>query len=224
MHDNRQRGGSENLEGPTRGPRGKRGEIKDSILTSARKAFIASGYDGATMREIAGDAGCDPAMIPYYFGSKQKLFRECFDLPADPASQILELVLEDPATAGERIVRHALVMYEEHLTAETMLALMHALATDVVTSERFRSYIRSDVLDKVAQTLGADPSAAERVELTMAQMYGVVAMRYLVRLEPLASMPRESLVEQLGPTVQASIDTMISAAQSHRAGDNEPSR
>ena len=218
--NNTQDEGAKNAANLSRGPSGKRGEIKDRIFNAGREAFLSRGYDQVTLRQIARDAHCDPAMIPYYFGSKQQLFRECLNLPVDPAQQILELILEDPATAGERIAQYAFSMYEENPTAETMLALMRALMTDVATSERFRNYFREDVLGKVTQTLGADPSAEELIELTMAQMYGIVAMRYVVRLEPIASIPKERLIAHLAPTIQEGLDALIFASRTK--GSTQP--
>ncbi|MDF1489669.1 TetR/AcrR family transcriptional regulator [Tessaracoccus caeni] len=193
-------------DAPTRGPQGQRGEVRERIAKAARSAFIELGYDDATIRHIARLAGCDAAMVTYYFGSKQRLFRECFNLPSDPASEILQLFLPDLSTAGERLVRHALVMYEERVTSDAMLALMRALITDASTSQRFRTYIRTDVLDKVTAYLGAGREVAEEIELAIAQMYGVAVLRYVVQLEPLASMPRERVVRTVAPFIQARID------------------
>lgn len=183
--------------------------MRDRIRTIARQEFIAHGYDATTVRQIARAAGCDAAMVNYYYGSKQRLFRQCFNLPADPAQEMLELLLPDPTTAGERIVRHVLALYEQHLTADTMGALMLALMTDATTTQRFRGYIRTEVLDKVAASLHGGPEVAEQIELATAQIYGVVVMRYFVRLEPLASMPRERLVAELGPFIQARINRIF---------------
>ncbi|HMR12239.1 MAG TPA: TetR family transcriptional regulator [Arachnia sp.] len=205
----RVRAASAEIDPGARGPQGRRGEVRRRIRAIAREAFLADGYDGVTIRQIARSAGCDSAMIAYYFGSKHRLFSDCFDLPLDPAGEMLALITPDPSTAGERIVRHALELYEERMTAETMRALMRALITDVETSQRFRSYIRSQLLDKVTAYLGGGAKAAQQIELAMAQMYGVVAMRYVVRLEPLASMPRERVVAELAPIVQARLNRVF---------------
>lgn len=44
------------------------------------------------------------------------------------------------------------------------------------------------------------------MELALATLYGIVTMRYVVRVEPLASMPRERLVAELSPLVQGRIE------------------
>jgi len=85
-----------------RGPSGPRGEVRRRILEAARAAFTASGYDGTTMRQIARSAGCDSALITYYFSPKQQLFRACLDLPSDPASDVIALLA--PVT-GQRADR-----------------------------------------------------------------------------------------------------------------------
>jgi AcrR family transcriptional regulator len=49
------------------------------ILDTALKAFSQYGFDGASTRSIANEAGVNQGLIPYYFGSKQKLWREAVD-------------------------------------------------------------------------------------------------------------------------------------------------
>lgn len=189
-----------------RGPRSQRGEVRQRILKEARAQFTSKGYDDVTMSQIAKNAGCTPAMVTYYFESKSRLFRECMDLPVDPASMILEVLAEGREGAGERVVSSSLQLYEEQFTKDTMLALMNALMTDAATSQRFREYVSNDVMGEVSDELGMNKELAEEIEFAIATMFGVVTMRYLVRLEPLASMSHERLVRELGPIVQHRID------------------
>jgi AcrR family transcriptional regulator len=46
----------------------------DLILTAAEAVFAENGFHGATTRAIAAAAGVNPALIHYYFGSKDGLF------------------------------------------------------------------------------------------------------------------------------------------------------
>ncbi|MFT0848915.1 TetR family transcriptional regulator [Actinomycetaceae bacterium L2_0104] len=183
--------------------------MRERIREVAREQFVTRGYDGTTIREIARQVGCDSAMVAYYFGAKQRLFRECFNLPLDPVDFVLENLKDGPQGAGERMTRHALQLYEEQFTADTMRTLMHALMTDANTSQRFRHYIRHEVLESVRRELGATKHMAEEIELAISTMYGVATMRYIVRLEPLASMPVERLVRELAPLIQYRIDRIF---------------
>ena len=56
-------------------------EIKDKknhILQTAEKLFAEKGFDAATVRDIAENAGVNLAMISYYFGSKEKMMESLF--------------------------------------------------------------------------------------------------------------------------------------------------
>ena len=56
-------------------------EIKDKkkhILLTAEKLFAVKGYQAATVRDIADEAGVNLAMISYYFGSKEKMMESLF--------------------------------------------------------------------------------------------------------------------------------------------------
>ena len=182
--------------------------VLNAIL--AHEEFVEKGYDPTTMSAIAKRAGCTSAMITYYFESKQRLFRACFNLPLDPAETILEHLSEGREGAGDRIARRAFQFYEEGTSGETLRVLMQTLMTDAGTSQRFRDYIRNDVIGEVGAKLGITTELAEEVEIAMAATFGIITMRYIVRLEPLASMPKERLIRELGAILQIRIDRAFS--------------
>lgn len=52
---------------------------RDRILEVALEAFSQLGFDGASTRSIATRAGVNQGLIPYYFGTKEALWRESVD-------------------------------------------------------------------------------------------------------------------------------------------------
>ena len=50
-------------------------DVSIAILYAGERAFAEFGYDGASMRAIARDAGVNQAMISYYYGSKEGLLQ-----------------------------------------------------------------------------------------------------------------------------------------------------
>ena len=48
---------------------------KEAILAAARQEFAAMGFSGARVEAIARSAGCNKAMLFYYFSSKELLYR-----------------------------------------------------------------------------------------------------------------------------------------------------
>jgi AcrR family transcriptional regulator len=51
---------------------------RDGILDAAEALFGVHGFHGVTVREVGKEAGVDPALLNYYFGSKRGLFDEVF--------------------------------------------------------------------------------------------------------------------------------------------------
>lgn len=173
--------------------------MREQIKRVAESQFIARGYDGTTMRSIAKGAGCDPAMVSYYFRSKQRLFRDCFDLPLDPLQQILQLWEPGLEGIADRLLDFAFTLYEERLTKDRMKALMRALITDSETTQRFRAYMSENLLKGGAEVLNTLQIASGQeaneeletnfhalIEILMSMIYGVATMRYIVQLEPVA--------------------------------------
>lgn len=207
--------------GRERGPRGARGKMREQIKRVAESQFIVRGYDGTTMRSIAKGAGCDPAMVSYYFGSKQRLFRDCFDLPLDPLQQILQLWEPGLEGIADRLLDFAFTLYEERLTKDRMKALMRALITDSETTQRFRAYMSENLLKGGAEVLNTlqitfgqevneelETNFQALIEILMSMIYGVATMRYIVQFEPVASMERSELQNRLAPILQTQIENL----------------
>jgi TetR/AcrR family transcriptional regulator len=57
----------------------KSGELRNRLLDVAEEMFAEHGYDAVPVRQLADAAGVNPALIHYYFGSKQKLLFAVID-------------------------------------------------------------------------------------------------------------------------------------------------
>jgi len=55
---------------------------REVIISTAMKLFAQKGFEGTSVREIASGADVNPAMISYYFGSKEKLFENLVEFKA----------------------------------------------------------------------------------------------------------------------------------------------
>lgn len=62
-----------------RKPGGRSAQKHRAILDAARSAFLASGYDGASMDDIADAAGVSKPTIYKHFGDKDRLFTETIE-------------------------------------------------------------------------------------------------------------------------------------------------
>jgi len=77
-------------------------DTRELILSAALKTFAERGFDGATTREIATRAGVNHGLIPYYFGSKPKLWREAVDRAFAALGTGLDDIMSDPEVATDR--------------------------------------------------------------------------------------------------------------------------
>lgn len=77
---------------------------RDRILDVAEKLFAEHGYDGVTLRQIAGGAKVDVALASYHFGKKLDLFNAVFERRAGYLNQArrdaLHRVQTDAGEAG----------------------------------------------------------------------------------------------------------------------------
>ena len=81
------------------------GNTRDHILAVSLDAFAELGFDGASTRTIAARAGVNQGLIPYYFGTKEALWREAVDRAfAQLRSSVGDVVLaEESVNDRERL-------------------------------------------------------------------------------------------------------------------------
>ena len=172
---------------------------REEILAAARSRFATDGYDGATIRGIAASAGVDPGLVRHYFGSKEHLFVESMEFPVDPAVMVKQLIGPGLDGAGERLVRFFLETWDAPDTP--FVALLRSVTTNEQAAEMLRQFLTREVVGRVAASLDLDRPEL-RASLAASHLVGLAFVRYVVRLEPVASADRETLVAQVGPTIQ----------------------
>ena len=183
------------------GRRPGRSGTRDAILVAARESFTASGYDQASIRDIARRAGVDPALVHHYFGTKQKLFTEAVELPVDLVAVVEAFVRGDRDRIGERIVGLMLSVWDNRTDRSPLIALIRSAVTSEDAARMLREFMVSVLFVRLAEALRA-PDAPLRASLAASQMMGLLIARYVVRVEPLASAPAARLVAAIGPNVQ----------------------
>lgn len=75
-----------------------------NILEAAEKLFSELGYEGASTRQIAKEAGANMSMINYYFGSKEGVFMEIMGQRVSDFKHQLKEIKEMEATVMEKLL------------------------------------------------------------------------------------------------------------------------
>jgi AcrR family transcriptional regulator len=189
--------------GGARTPGRRPGEscTREAILEAARACFAETGYDRATIRAIAAGAAVDPALVLHYFGSKEGLFEAALELPVSPRQIFERGVVATPDQLGATIVRTFLEAWEPPETRVRLMAMLRSAMTNDTAMATIRDLLVREVFGPITETLGV-PDASLRATLVGSQFVGLAIMRFIGRLEPLASASIDDLVIAVGPTVQ----------------------
>lgn len=175
-------------------------ESRQRVLDAARVLFHRNGYAGTTVRAVAADAGVDPAMVFYFFGTKQGLFAAVLDMSAQLPSAIDAIFDGGLDGVGERVIRTLLENMDK--SDRTPLAMLTRSAPTHDQSETLlREFIDREITRRLAAMLDT-PDAALRAGMVNVQLLGLTVARYIVRIEPIASASVDELVTRFGAVVQ----------------------
>ncbi|SED83442.1 DNA-binding transcriptional regulator, AcrR family [Streptomyces sp. 3213] len=185
-----------------RPPRTEAADTRDRILAAAREEFSERGYEKTSVRGIAKAAGVDSALVHHYFGTKEQVFEVAVSVAFAPAANAPEAVAEGPLDGvGERLTRFIFGVWENPATRKPLLAVVRSAVNNEAAAAVFRRLVVAQVLGRVAAQLKA-PDAELRAELAAAQLVGTAMLRYVIKVEPLASADVEQIIARVAPVVQ----------------------
>src|SRR3984957_14100835 len=183
--------------GPALGTGGPRSEgTRRAILAAARATVAARGYEKTTIRTGAARAGVYASIVMRYFGSKAGLFTAAVTMDL----QVPDLRSVPASRRGELLVRHFVGRWEDPVHDDELIALLRTEVTSQTVAGRLQAVLGQLITEPIA-ALG-DERAAERGTLIAAQLLGLALCRYILRFEPLASLPADDVVAGVAPSVQ----------------------
>lgn len=173
---------------------------RDSILQCATERFAEEGYDRASLREIASDAGVDAALISRYFGSKEELFKAvlCRGPGADG------LFDGDPADFGKRMAHMLVVEPSDSHKIEKFLIMLRS-ASSPTAAEAIRQNGKDSFYGPFEAWIGTE-DAPVRTRLAASIIMGFALSRALDETYGLDGPDRTQLCESLGRLIQSAID------------------
>ncbi|MEU4820967.1 TetR family transcriptional regulator [Actinomadura sp. NPDC023710] len=193
-----------NKPGAGRGRRRGSPDTRETILAVARRRFLADGYGPVTMRSVAAEAGVDAALISYFFGSKKGLFGAVLGLVANPPEVLAGALPGDPAELPERVLRALVATWDDPERGAPLLLMVRAAVQDPDLTRLVRDLLEREVVGRIADHLGG-PDATARAGAFGAQLAGLIFVRYILAMEPVASMPPDELIRYLAPGLRAAV-------------------
>ena len=176
-------------------------DTRDRILSSARNLFARNGIDRTSIRAIATGAGVDAALVHHYFGTKQQLFAAAIHIPIDPMAVLVPMRETPVEELGLRLPSVLLPIWDSELGAGLIATLRSLLVgTDVNLA---RSFLQEVVVAEVGSRVDTPPGTGIiRAQFVATQLMGVVMARYIVQIEPFASLPPEQIAQTIAPNLQ----------------------
>ena len=177
-------------------------DTREAILASARTAFAERGIDGASIRLSAAGAGVDPALVHHYFGTKDQLFLAAMRAPIDPAEVIPQILAGGVDGLGVRMIGTMLRVWDSPVGGAAVALVRSAVSNEQIAA-MLREFVLNRILKRIINDLRLDPAEGLlRGNLVASQVAGIIMMRYVIRIEPIASTDVDTIAAIVGPTIQ----------------------
>lgn len=188
---------------------------REKILAAARTHFARQGYDRATIRAIAASARVDPALVLHYFGSKHDVFVAAMKLPFNPTQFIPELIAPGIEGLGERLVRRFIEVWDSR-EGRHLVGFIRSVVGHESAAAMMREFFTHAVLGRIATSLDID-EPRRRAGLVASQLFGLAMIRYVLKMEPIASATADDLAKWIGPNLQRYFTAELRPARRARA-------
>jgi len=193
--------GTKTTKTPRTGRRPGASSSREDILKAARSLFAERGYQAATMRAIAAEAGVDASLVVHFFGNKAALLGEAIEWPFDPEVEMPKLLVDGKRHVGEHLVALVVRTWDREGRRDPILTLIRAATTEPKAAEMLAEFVRTQLFAPLLERLGSDQPDL-RATLAASQLVGLGLARHVLRAEPVASAKPADVVDWYGPTLQ----------------------
>ena len=173
---------------------------KDKLLQAARNLFWTRGYSNVSVRDIAGAAGVDAALISRHFAGKQGLFEATLaEIPP------WEALTVDREALLDKVVEHFALPYDPVADATNAFNMLLCNIIDPEMGARTREFLKQGLAAPLAERIGG-AAAKERAAMLLAVLFGVALMRKNFQLQGIADKTPEDVASQIRHLAQAALD------------------
>lgn len=175
---------------------------RDAMLRAARRRLLLESYENVGLRDIAGDAGVDVALVSRYFGSKEDLFREVIGKDKgdwlDPKVDVADLPAWLACLATEQHDP------DDHDDVERLLILLRSVSSPKAAAI-VRESVQGNVLEPLTNLLSG-PDAEIRASLALSVLMGTAIVRTIMGMEPLCACDPDSVRARLTRLLTAALE------------------
>ena len=194
----------------TPGPRDERGVLAARIVAATRDEFAEQGWAGTTLRAVARTADVDPALVYHYFGSKEGLLDAATNPPQKWLESVAEVWMTPIDELGTALITLLLASWADDQIGPTLRAILQTAAHEPSTREKLRRVVEGSLMG-VSELGGDERDRLIRSGLISSQMMGFALMRYVWKIEPVASMPDDEAIAAITPNLQHYVNGDLTA-------------
>jgi AcrR family transcriptional regulator len=185
----------------TPGPRDERGVLSGRIIAAGRDEFAQHGWAGTTIRAVARAADVDPALVYHYFGSKEGLLDAATNPPQKWLESIAKVWITPVDQLGAALITLLVASWADDEIGPTLRAILQTAAHEPSTREKLRRVVEGSLMG--VSELGSDErDRLVRSGLVASQMMGFALMRFVWKIEPIASMADDEAIAAITPNLQ----------------------
>lgn len=199
----------------TPGPRDERGVLAARIAAAAREEFAQHGWAGTTIRAVARTADVDPALVYHYFGSKEGLLDAATNPPQKWLDEIAKIWTTPIENLGAALLKFMLASWADEEIGPTLRAILQTAAHEPSTREKLRRVVEGSLMG-VSHLGSGERDRLVRSGLIASQMMGFALMRYVWKIEPIASMAEDEVIAAITPNLQRYVDGDLGQRQTRR--------
>lgn len=180
--------------------------VEERILLAAEHEFLAKGYAGARTTAIAEAAGVTPAMLHYYYRTKEKLFDTVMSAKIDLIAKTVMVPMGDDSLSLEETIRQGVGRHFDLVRANAELPQF--MISQVFSNPELLDMLK-DKIGAKAQHLVMGLQAKIDAAAAKGECREVSAMNLLLDIISLNIIPFTALpmLRQVVPNVEAFLDS-----------------
>jgi AcrR family transcriptional regulator len=186
-------------------------DTRGEIIEAAKRVFAAKGYDGASLRGVAREAGVDPALVHHYFDGKASLFVAAMALPFDPRQ--VKAQAAGAEYSGARTIESFLTMWDQaEGSGSSFTSCMAAMAASTSVADAIREFVNERVWSIIKRNEGeSETIALRRTAMVSSQLLGLAFARYILRVPPMSTASPRQIGRWVGPTLDRYVKEPLSS-------------
>jgi AcrR family transcriptional regulator len=186
-------------------------KAKDKIIEAALELFYYNGFNSTTVRQIAGKASVNPALVSYYFGSKKGLLEALMVNFYESYFEVLERHQKEmPQDAGKKLLTLLEIAFDylfdsykmtrfiyRELTLDSML-IREVMTTYLAKEKYYYLSVIEEVIEKRAlKTMDAEMIVLQLLNTLYMPFLQPQVIREVYYIEPLSKEFKRRYYEQL---------------------------